>query len=422
MVEENKYKPKHARPFTENKLTAMLFYEVLQLTLLVLTGMAVLYVLLFAVTGLFYRGKQSGTKPSCVRKIAVLIPGYKEDEVIVETARVALQQQYPIGQFDVAIIADGFREETLEQLRKLPVKLVEVKFDNSTKAKALNRALEQLSNVYDIAVVLDADNFMAFDFLSRVNEAFDRGIRALQGHRTAKNTDTPLAVLDAISEEINNHIFRKGHRAAGLSSAIIGSGMAFEYSQFKTIMANVTAIGGFDKELELKLLREGTKIEYLESALVYDEKVREPDNFTKQRRRWLSAQIHYLKVGFPDSFHQLLRKGNIDYFDKVMQFIQPPRVILLAFVGLAAITFTLLNERLGLALHYSIAWWIICSTLIMAMCISVPGLFYRLKTMQALLYLPAGAFYMMRSLLGSRGANKRFIHTNHHSKTMNNGF
>jgi cellulose synthase/poly-beta-1,6-N-acetylglucosamine synthase-like glycosyltransferase len=67
--------------------------------------MAVLYVFLFAVTGLFYRGKQSGTKPSCVRKIAVLIPGYKEDEVIVETARVALQQQYPSGQFDVAIIA-----------------------------------------------------------------------------------------------------------------------------------------------------------------------------------------------------------------------------------------------------------------------------------------------------------------------------
>jgi cellulose synthase/poly-beta-1,6-N-acetylglucosamine synthase-like glycosyltransferase len=396
----------------------MLFYEVLQLSLQVITGMAVLYVLIFAVTGQFYRGKQAGAKPSCIRKIAVLIPGYKEDEVIVETVRVALQQEYPIGQFDVVIIADGFREETLEHLRRLPIKLVEVSFENSTKAKALNRAIERLSNIYDIAVVLDADNFMAADFLSRVNEAFDQGALALQGHRTAKNMDTPLAVLDAISEEINNHIFRKGHRAAGLSSAIIGSGMAFDYSQFKRNMANVNAIGGFDKELELILLRNGTRIEYLESALVYDEKVREPDNFTRQRRRWLSAQIHYLKVGFPDSFHQLLRKGNIDYFDKVIQFIQPPRVILLGFVGLACIAFPLLNAQLGVAFHYSVAWWILWAFLMLALCISVPRRFYRLNTMMVLMRLPAVAFYMMRSFVGIRGANKRFIHTSHHSKTM----
>jgi cellulose synthase/poly-beta-1,6-N-acetylglucosamine synthase-like glycosyltransferase len=227
-------------------------------------------------------------------------------------------------------------------------------------------------------------------------------------------------VLDAISEEINNHIFRKGHRAAGLSSAIIGSGMAFEYGQFKKNMANINAVGGFDKELELILLRDGTRIEYLENAHVYDEKVREPDNFSRQRRRWLSAQMHYLKVGFPDSFHQLLRNGNIDYFDKVMQFIQPPRVLLLAFVGLAAIVFPLLDARWGLALHYSFAWWTLFSILILTLCISVPGRFYRLKTMMALMHLPAGAIYMIRSFLGIRGANKRFIHTSHHAKNINN--
>jgi len=35
-----------------------------------------------------------------------------------------------------------------------------------------------------------------------------------------------LALLDGISEEINNNIFRKGHQTLGLSSALIGSGMA----------------------------------------------------------------------------------------------------------------------------------------------------------------------------------------------------
>jgi hypothetical protein len=34
-------------------------------------------------------------------------------------------------------------------------------------------------------------------------------------------TNNSWAILDAISEEINNNIFRKGHRVLGLSSAII---------------------------------------------------------------------------------------------------------------------------------------------------------------------------------------------------------
>ena len=82
-----------------------------------------------------------------------------------------------------------------------------------------------------------------------------------------------MAVLDAISEEINNHIFRKGHRVLGLSSAIIGSGMAFRYNYFKNLMLTVTAVGGFDKEIELKMLKEGRTIEYLDDAVVLDEKV-----------------------------------------------------------------------------------------------------------------------------------------------------
>jgi hypothetical protein len=39
----------------------------------------------------------------------------------------------------------------------------------------------------------------------------------VQGHRASKNTKD-FAMLDAISEEINNNIYSKGHRAIGMSS------------------------------------------------------------------------------------------------------------------------------------------------------------------------------------------------------------
>ena len=187
------------------------------------------------------------------------------------------------------------------------------------------------------------DNVMAVDFLTKINGSFGHNYLAVQGHRTAKNLNTSLAILDAISEEINNHIFRKGHRVLGLSSAIIGSGMAFRYDYFKQLMSTVTAVGGFDKEIELKMLKAGHKIAYLDDAFVYDEKVQKAEVFSNQRRRWLSAQLHYFRLYFWNSFRDLLFKGNLDYFDKAIQFIQPPRVLLLGSVIIFGILFSVLN-------------------------------------------------------------------------------
>ena len=60
-------------------------------------------------------------------------------------------------------------------------------------------------------------------------------------------------------------------------------------------MADIDAVGGFDKELELKLIAADAKIHYVPSAMIYDEKVSNPDVMTKQRSRWISSQFHYMK-------------------------------------------------------------------------------------------------------------------------------
>ena len=328
-------------------------------------------------------------------------------------AEEALRQDYPRELFDVVIIADSFLPDTLEKLRVLPVRVIEVSFELSTKSKALNEAMEQLGDNYDIAVVLDADNVMSHDFLTRINTAFDMECMAVQGHRTAKNMNTSLAILDAISEEINNHIFRKGHRALGLSSAIIGSGMAFNYDFFKKLMSNVRAIGGFDKEIELKMLKAGHKIEYLDDALVYDEKVQKSEVFSNQRRRWLSAQLHYFRQDFLFALRDLVLKGNVDYFDKALQFIQPPRILLLGSVILFGAIFLGVNYLIRNALIYSFGWIAILASCFLAFLFSVPFSFYNLKTWKALASLPGGMVLMLVSLLKIKGANKRFIHTKH---------
>ena len=394
----------------------MLLYNIIQVVLLILLSLASLYIFIFSVAGLFYRQKTYSDNGN-MKSTAVLIPGYKEDEVIVEVAQMALAQEYSENLFDVVIIADSFKDETLSTLRTLPIKLIEVSFEKSTKSKALNKAMASLTRDYEIAVVLDADNVMAPDFLQKINAAFKDDFIAVQGHRTAKNINNSWAILDAISEEINNNIFRKGHRVLGLSSAIIGSGMAFSYPYFKSLMSTVTAVGGFDKEIELKMLKEGRKILYLDDALVYDEKIQKAEVFGNQRRRWLSAQLNYFRKDFFDALRDLILKRNIDYFDKAIQFIQPPRILLLGAIIFLSTGFLIANYLLETQVLYSTLWIILAITCIFSFIFSVPRAFYSVKTLSALASLPKGMFTMFLSLLKIKGANKTFIHTRHTSKT-----
>jgi cellulose synthase/poly-beta-1,6-N-acetylglucosamine synthase-like glycosyltransferase len=390
---------------------------IIEFVLLIYLSFAAIYIFIFAFAGKFFANKKAvKTSAPKMRKFAVLIPGYKEDSVIFDVAHEALKQDYPNDSFDVVIIADSFLPETLLKLKQLPIILVEVSFEKSTKSKALNKAISTIGDSYDVALVLDADNIMAVDFISRINEAFDNGFEVVQGHRVAKNTNTAFAILDAISEELNNNIFRKGHRALGFSSALIGSGMAFDFAMFKQRMLQINAVGGFDKELELTLLRDGKKIEFLDDALVYDEKVQKVEVFENQRKRWLSAQFVYFGRFFFSGLYHLLFKGNVDFFDKVYQMISPPRVLLIGvttILTLIAMIVSLLFPQSQLLSQHFMYWLIILVVIVLAFAMSIPFSFYNSETLKALLTLPKAFWSMLSSLFKLKGANKKFIHTQH---------
>ena len=383
-------------------------WNIFQILLLIYLGSTGLYLLFFAIASLFkIPGRQQSNEK--LKRFAVLIPCYKEDEVIIEVALEALNQHYPKELYDVVIIADNFHQQTIAELEKLPLIIFNVQFEISTKTRAINYALRNLpENAYDAVCILDADNIMEADFLFKINSSLSKEYIAVQGHRVAKNTNTSFALLDAISEEINNQLFRKGQRVIGLSSALIGSAMAFDYTFFKRLMQEVEVVGGFDKELEIRLLKDGYKIEYLPDAYVYDEKVQNVKVFSQQRRRWLSAQVHYFGRNFLPAIKALFKNGNIEYFNKAIQYLQLPRILLLG------VLFFLTATSTAFRIPDYTAWWLVSFAItIFSLIISVPAKFYHASTLKALLYLPVGFFFMFMSLLKIRGANKKFIHTKH---------
>ena len=343
--------------------------------------------------------------------IAILIPAYKEDAVIVQVAQEALQQNYPTEKFEVVVIADSLQQNTLKQLRQLPIRLVEVSFEKSTKVKALNKALAELEeNKFELSVILDADNLMEKDFLEKVNAAYQAGFLSIQGQRVAKNKNTNFAVLDALSEIINNHIFRRGTYALGGSSSLIGSGMAFDHKILKDTLLSMSSVGGFDRELEVLLLEKGIKTCYLENAKVQDEKVEKPEVFANQRKRWIASQFKYLKKYFKKGVNGLI-KGRWAYANSaLLRNIQLPRVINLGLLFFVCALSSFLNPYLNI---HSIYWWGLLGIMGISFTLAVPLSFYNKDFFKALKSLPKAFGIMLSLLFKLKGADKTFIHTPH---------
>ena len=384
-------------------------FQILIYTLYFYFAISALYVFVFAFLGKLNSFKIKEDNSTPLNKIAVLIPGYKEDKVIVNTVNNVLQQRYNKLFYDVIVIADSFETKTLNELKNLPIRIIEVSFEKSTKSKALNKALDQLAGFeYDIALILDADNHLHEDVLEKINTAYNQGYHFIQGHRVAKNTDTSFALLDAISEEINNNIYNDGPNSIGLSSRLVGSGMAFEFNFFHQLMRKIDAIGGFDKELELRLTQQKKHIQYIPDAIILDEKVRNSKVFKTQRTRWISAQYHYFINYFPKAVKELIMKGNVDFFNKAFQMMLPPRLLIPVTLFLGTIIALLLQN------DYWIILWSIGFTLsFIAYVISIPKHLYTTKMLSAFLNLPKAVIATFMALLKLKSANKSFIHTPH---------
>lgn len=219
-----------------------------------------------------------------------------------------------------------------------------------------------------------------------------------------------MAYLDAVSEEINNSIFRQGHVNLGFSAALIGSGMAFDYELLKKELAEINAIGGFDRALELTLFKKGKCIGYLPDVYVLDEKIQNQKDFANQRRRWLSAQTHYLMMFIGDIPHALINR-NWDFCDKMFQQMSIPRLLLLGGIFISASIISCLSWLIALK------WWLLLCVLSITLAIAIPRKLYTAQLFIAIVKLPEVFFCMFLNLFKLRGANKKFIHTAHGTNT-----
>lgn len=165
-------------------------------TLFALTAGTVLYLGIFAVAALFNK-PQELKKAKLQRRFIVLIPSYKQDAVIEHTVMSILGQSYPQRMFDVIVISDHQKEMTNMRLAQYPITLLTPNFEESSKAKSLQYAILNLPEfkIYDVAIILDADNIVETEFLSTINDAYENAsTKAIQLHRISRSAIQLLLV------------------------------------------------------------------------------------------------------------------------------------------------------------------------------------------------------------------------------------
>ena len=365
----------------------------------------VLYLLVFAVAAMIGKPDKC-TEATRYNRFLILIPAYREDVVIESTVRSFLRQTYPSSQYDVIVIADHCQPDTIERLKQYPITVLTPDFEESLKAKSLNYAMEYIApRKYDGVVILDADNTVEPHFLHVINNYYESGCQAIQAHRIAKNLNTETALLDAIFEEINNSIFRTGHVRLGFSSALVGSGMAFDFEWFRQNVGKLISAGE-DKELEALLMKQRIFVDFLDDLYVYDEKTQKEKAFHRQRRRWMASQFHSLFSNLPQLFPALLQR-NYDLADKIIQWMLLPRIAMIGLILMMGVFMLFIDWT------SAIKWWCLFLLVmgIFAMC--VPDNLVNEDFDKAVKHAPKIAIKMVLNVFRLRGLKNKFLHTEH---------
>ena len=337
------------------------------LTFFIIVCMTVVYMGIFAMASMFSHHEDT-PKSRKENRFIIFIPAFKNGASAEQTVRSILGQVYPQRLFDVTVVADQLDEMSNFRLAQQPITLLIPNFSKSSRAKSLQLAINNLPQfkLYDIAVVLNPGNIVEPEFLNQLNDAYEAaGTKAIQCHMLSQNRDTISARLSAIFEEINNSIFRRGHVTLGLSAAASNSAMAFDFNWFKTnIMTTKTTWD--DKELEARLLRQHIFVDYFDDIMVFSEKTRKAEDFSRQRGRWLMSQLSTIIRNIRFLPWAIIQR-HYDLVDKIIQWMLIPRIIMMGIIILMGIFMPFIYFSLA------IKWWALFAIVLFIFALATPN-------------------------------------------------
>ncbi|MGD0734360.1 MAG: glycosyltransferase [Terracidiphilus sp.] len=219
-------------------------------------------------------------------RVAVLIPAYNEETVIVRTIRSVLNSDYT--NLHIIVIDDGSLDRTAEVAREAYAAEPRVQVlskPNGGKAAALNYALDRLDE--EIYVGIDADTVIAADAISKLIPHFeDPRIGAMAGNAKVGNRVNLWTRWQALEYITSQNFERRALDLFHVVTVVPGAIGAWR-------TAPVKAAGGYpvntvaeDADLTMNLLEQGFKVDYEDRSLAFTEAPINAKGLMRQRFRW----------------------------------------------------------------------------------------------------------------------------------------
>lgn len=262
-------------------------------TLLFLLSLCLkVFTLYFAAVALFALKKRRRYPVAPPRtRFAVVIAARNEERVIGDLVHSVLRQDYPPYLRDVYVVPNNCTDFTEAVARAAGAEIIHCLGPVHSKGDALHQAFDQLMDLgYDAFLVLDADNTLAPDYLSRVNDAVAAGAEVFKTRTRAANpTAAPVAGCYGLYNTCFDLVWNRPRLACGLSAKLVGTGFGFTRAVLEDLGGWNTATIAEDAEFAAQCARTGRRVWWVPDAVNYDE---EPVSFRlslRQRKRWCSG-------------------------------------------------------------------------------------------------------------------------------------
>jgi cellulose synthase/poly-beta-1,6-N-acetylglucosamine synthase-like glycosyltransferase/peptidoglycan/xylan/chitin deacetylase (PgdA/CDA1 family)/spore germination protein YaaH len=227
--------------------------------------------------------------PGFSPRVAVLIPSYNEEKVIVRTIRSVLNSDY--ANLHVIVIDDGSTDRTAEvareayraEIRAGRVQVLEK--PNGGKAAALNYALDRIEE--DIYVGIDADTVIATDAISKLIPHFeDPEVGAVAGNAKVGNRVNLWTRWQALEYITSQNFERRALNLFNVVTVVPGAIGAWRTLPVKNAGGYPINTVAEDADLTMSLLEHRLKVVYEDRSLAFTEAPIDAKGLMRQRFRW----------------------------------------------------------------------------------------------------------------------------------------
>ena len=235
------------------------------------------------------RKRKNYATPEYAPRVAVLIPAYNEEKVIVRTIRSVMMSTYK--NIRIIVIDDGSSDNTYDVARNAyPTdiasgRLTVLTKQNAGKAEALNFAIERFDE--EIYVGIDADTVIAHDAIARLVPHFaNPKIGAVAGNAKVGNRVNLWTRWQALEYITSQNFERRALDLFDVVTVVPGAIGAWRTSAVKTGEGYHPDTVAEDADLTMNLLEQGYSVIYEDQALAFTEAPVNADGLMRQRFRW----------------------------------------------------------------------------------------------------------------------------------------